>query len=398
MKKRILFVIQQMSCGGVEKALLNYINLMDKEHFECDILSILNEGEFLSFIPKDIKVLEYQCPRYIKMMTKSLEKPDFSEEKNHIKKLCWIFLYYLNKTTIKFFEKNIIFSIIFKRFKRVNSYSNYDAIIDFHGYGAYTTYLAAHEKGKMKRISWIHEQNIYRAYRCISSSYNKFDTVFGCSNECCEHFIETFPKLEDRVKTCYNYLDIEEIKQKADLFIPKEFQDETRFKIVSVGRVGEQKSFGRVIEAAAELKKHGFDTCWIVVGDGDQIEMLRRRVADAQLEENVKFVGYCDNPYPYIKNADLYVQTSIAEGFCTTISEAVVLGKAVVTTDVSGVREQLDNGKGGVIVEQSVEEIASGISMLLKERNILKDMSEHCEKKNMDFVHEIGKLCKSILD
>ncbi len=395
MKKRLLFIVQIMNCGGVEKALLNTLKLIDKEKYECEILTIFKEGKYLQFIPEEIKVLEYCAPDYIKTMIKGYDKPRFSEEHNFLKRIYWIFYYYLNKVYLKFFNKNLIFKKIYKRMHKNNIFDNYDAIIDFHGYGCFTTYIAAYEKGEMKRISWIHEQNIYWEYELISSCYGKFDHIFACAQDCRDNFIKKFPQYKNKISIYYNYLDINEIKRKADLFVPDEFNDtNNKLKIVSVGRVDGQKAFNRVVKVAKILKSKGYKFYWIVVGDGSQLDGLRKSVTDENLESYVNFIGYRSNPYVYIKNADLYVQTSVAEGFCTTISEAIVLGKAVVTTDVSGANEQLDNSTCGIIVSHSVEDISDAIKKLIEDKELLDSLSMNSRNKNMDFSQEIKKLYK----
>jgi glycosyltransferase involved in cell wall biosynthesis len=249
----------------------------------------------------------------------------------------------------------------------------------------------------VKRISWIHEQNIYMPYHLIAKCYKNFDHIFGCSKDCCDNFIDVFPKTKDYVSVYYNYLDVDEIKKKStekidDICLRKD----NVFKIVSVGRVSEQKAFARVVDCAKILKDSGYQFYWTVIGDGEQLHELRKKVDYLMLNEYVNFVGYCTNPYPYIKQADLYVQTSIAEGFCTTISEAIILGKAVVTTDVSGAREQLEGNKGGIITGQSVDGIAIAVKELIDDRKKLMNMAEDNVNKNMDFTREIEKLYKCL--
>lgn len=397
--KKILFIIQQLDCGGVEKALINLLNLIDRDVYDCELYVIRKEGNFIPFLPKWLKVKEYKCPCYVKDMLERIQKPIIKSEddiQTKLDKFFWICIFYINKILRKFFKKNILYKVVFTRYKSKNNIGEYDALIDFHGYGSFTTYLAAMSDNNAKKISWIHEQNIYYAYRCISGVYKKFNHIFGCSKDCCNNFINVFPHTKDNVSVYYNYLDVAEIKQKAEQDIPELNRDNDIFKIVSIGRVGVQKSFRRAIEATEILKNKKLKFRWIIIGNGEQLEELREEVKKKKLDDYISFIGFSENPYPYIKNSDLYVQTSIAEGFCTTISEAIILGKAVVSTDVSGVREQLEYDKGGIVVEHSAEKIANAIEDLMRDKIKLQNMSKYNREKNMDFNREVDKLYKEI--
>lgn len=390
MKKKILFVTQQLGCGGVEKALLNIFNLIDRNRYECELLVIDKSGEFKDKFPEWLTIHEYDCPHYIKMIANYYRSPKIKPDdsfKTKMSKIKWKLINELNWISVKTIKTNISYMLIFNKYKKKNDYSNYDMLIDFHGYGVFTTYFTAYQKTNAKKVSWVHEQTIYGAYKWIGYTYKYFDKIFGVSKECCDNFINAFEMCKNKVEIFYNYLDINDILKKADL--DKDLFETENIKIVSVGRVSEQKAFNRAVEASEILKEKGFNFKWIIVGDGEELDELKQICRKKKLEDLLCFVGYKTNPYAYIKQADLYVQTSRAEGFCTTISEAVVLGKPIVTTSVGGVKEQLDDDKGGLIVEHSAKAIANAIEVLGNDKEILEKYAEHNKKKNMNF--KIGR-------
>lgn len=394
--KKILFVTQQLDCGGVEKALINFLNLIDRSKYNVELLVLDAGGEFRRFFPKWLTIHEYQCPEHVRIMTKYYRKPIIISSdtiKEKLSKLCWSFVHYLNKFSAKVFKKNISYFFIFNRYKRRNQYSDYDMIVDFHGYGVYTTYLTAHLQTRAKKVSWVHEETIYSTYHYIKKCYSKFDHIFGVSQDVCKNFANTFEKCRGKVSVLYNYLNIQEVKNKSMVETEEYFCNE-KFKIVSVGRVSEQKSFIRVVEAARILKDLKVTFQWIVVGNGEELEKLKDKSEKMGVDDCVRFVGFKTNPYVFMKEADLYVQTSRAEGFCTTISEAVILGKAVVTTCVSGAKEQLDGGRGGIITEHSSEAIAYAIKELIDCPDKLKEKSLYNRNKAMDYEKEVEKLYK----
>jgi glycosyltransferase involved in cell wall biosynthesis len=225
-------------------------------------LVIENKGDFKEFIPKWVKIHEYNAPTHVKEMLEKLTNVKLAKkDKLNVKvsKVYWKLVYIAYKVARKFLRKNIIYKAAFYKYKKNNIYNGYDAIIDFHGYGAYTTYLAAYMGKNVKRISWIHEQNIYMPYHLIAKCYKNFDHVFGCSKDCCDNFINVFPHAKDNVSVYYNYLDVDEIKKKATEKIDDNcLRKDNVFKIVSVGRVSEQKAFARVVDCAKILKDSGY--------------------------------------------------------------------------------------------------------------------------------------------
>ncbi len=396
MKKKILFVTQQLGCGGVEKSLMNFLQLIDRDKYECEMLAIDNSGEFKDKFPEWLTTHEYKCPHYVKMAVNYYRVPKYEKGegcKTKISKTFWKLIININRVTVKLFKKNISYRVVFNRYKKNNVFGEYDMIVDYHGYGVFTTYWTAYQKTKAKKVSWIHEENIYPAYEYIGCVYKYFDAIFAVCKESKINFVNKFPYMKDKVEILYNYLDVEEIRHKAESENEDLFKTDS-FKITSVGRLNEQKSFHRAVETASILKEKGIKFKWIVVGDGEELEELNAQTADYDVSEYIFFIGYSDNPYAYVKQADIYVQTSRAEGFCTTISEAVVLGKAVVSTKVGGIYEQLDNGKGGIITEHSPKNIAAGIEQLINNRELLEKYEKYNQNKNMEFDKGIEKLYK----
>lgn len=396
MKKKILFVTQQLECGGVEKALVNLLNLIDRDSYDCEMLVIENSGKFRDFFPEWINILEYDCPQYIKMMANYYRKPQIEEGDNactKLSKIGWSLIHYLNKFTTKIFKKNVSYRVMFEKYKKRNDFSNYDMLVDFHGYGVYTTYLVAYQKTTAKKVSWIHEETIYAAYKYISECYKHFDYIFGNCIDSCNNFVSTFPENKEKIGVYYNFLDIQEIERKAqEKDVSLELDSE--FNIVSVGRVSEQKSFHRAVEVAQILKEKGYEFKWMIIGEGEQYQELKEETKERDLDKCLIFHGFEENPYPYIAGADLYVQTSRAEGFCTTISEAVILGKPIVSTRVGGIEEQLDGSSGGIVTGHTSKEIAQAIIKLIENKEELNRLEQHNVLKTMDYEKEIEKLYK----
>lgn len=102
-----------------------------------------------------------------------------------------------------------------------------------------------------------------------------------------------------------------------------------------------------------------------------------------RLEKWEHLIGFQENPYPYIKNADLFICSSLNEGYNLAISEAVILGVPVISTDCSGIRENLGDGKWGCIVENRKETLYQAISRCFDEPEFLNELKKKAEAGSM---------------
>src|SRR5699024_6629098 len=133
---------------------------------------------------------------------------------------------------------------------------------------------------------------------------------------------------------------------------PISFDDNFQgIKIVTVGRLSEEKGQDIAIQVLSKLRKSGYDIRWYCIGDGNKREEYERLIKDYGLENDFILIGPTSNPFPFILKADFYVQPSRHEGFCLTLAEAICLNKSIVTTDFIGAYEQIIDGHNGWIVK-----------------------------------------------
>ncbi|WP_338124722.1 glycosyltransferase [Fusobacterium mortiferum] len=154
--------------------------------------------------------------------------------------------------------------------------------------------------------------------------------------------------------------------------------------ITTVGRLCEQKGQDRIIIILDELLKLGYNIRWFLVGDGDLREKLEIEIKNKKLEENLILLGTKLNPYPYIKNCDIYVQPSRSEGYCLTLAEAKILEKPIVVTEFAGSFEQIENQINGIRVKNQNKDILDGIIYLLENENIKIELEENLKKSNLN--------------
>jgi len=134
------------------------------------------------------------------------------------------------------------------------------------------------------------------------------------------------------------------------------------------------------------------------VGEGSERAKLQRLITDYKLEGNVIILGYKENPYPYMANCDVYVQTSISEGFGLTIAEAKLLGKPIVSTDFKVVHDQLTHGENGLIASMNPESVASNIHLMIENEELRNKIVNNLKKENNDTYHKEVIKVENLLD
>lgn len=183
------------------------------------------------------------------------------------------------------------------------------------------------------------------------------------------------------------------LKNTAKAAIDEKFLKDI-FNIVSVGRLTEAKGFDMAIDALKILKERKVPVHWWIVGDGELRECLEKQVRSNGVEQYLTFLGSKSNPYPYMNNADLIVQTSRWEGKSVVLDEAKILGKPILATAYATVKDQVENGKEGVIVEMNAESIAKGIECLVEDESVLNRIRNYLMARDYGNQSEIVKYYK----
>lgn len=228
-----------------------------------------------------------------------------------------------------------------------------------------------------KKIVWIHNDLRKTHFHNYTDDeirkFFGFDKILVISKHIQKDF-ESLARTEDeksRIVRVYNPLDTAEILRRSHepRVKSQDNQPETTNQqpvFVSVGTVFPQKGFDRLLKVHKKLLDEGFSHRIKIVGDGYDFENIKKLRKELDVEETAEMTGFTNNPYPYFKNADFYVLSSRYEGFPTVLFEAITLKKNIIATDVSGVREMLEDGKLGLIVDNSEEGIYEGMKQALK--------------------------------
>ena len=262
-------------------------------------------------------------------------------------------------------------------------------------------FVIDHVKAK-KKILWCH--NDYNKLDYIPEYdrpyYEKAYKICTISEQCKKTLIENFPQAKNKIEVVENISSTRLINEQAEELseINKAndgFINDDRFKIVSIGRLTEQKGFDFAIKATKILKEMNISFCWYVLGEGHLRKTLEKQAKKFGVTECIKFLGVRSNPYPYMKRADIFAMPSRYEGKSIALDEAKILQKPIIVTNYPSVNDAIVNGRNGLVVEINHEAIASGILKLYNDdnfRNLLIQnlSSEDCNNEK--------KIVKKFLD
>jgi len=361
MKKKILFVNDEMVMGGVARILCNVLKRFDLNEYDIDILILHPHGELLNEIPVGIRRLE-SSPLF-RAVDVNL-KFAFAQHK-------WVDVF--NKLIILFYMKTGLINPLIKRARKRLINKEYD--IEIASKEGFCTIFVANGESKRK-INWIHIDYSAINYsshhmNIMHKSLDKMDLNIAVSQRSMEAFKNLF-KVKNIVSV-RNLMDISGLKDKA--LIPCDITyDKDCFNLVSVGRFHPQKAMDRLVYAMAGLKQKEIKSHLYLVGDGElkaQCETLAHKLG---VYDMITFTGSKRNPMPYIKQADLFVLSSLYEGYPTTIIESFFAGTPVLSCDVSGVHEQIIEGVNGWIVENSQKAITEKLIEIANIQDKLDEM------------------------
>ena len=395
MKKKILFMVSSMNIGGVEKSLLSLLSVMPKDKYDITVLTLEKKGGFLDYIPSYITVEEAAWFKEIKPII--MESPQrtikkYLKENKVFKIPTFIYSYYKSKNTDNryIYYKNILKSI-------PENEGEYDVAIAYAGPTEIIDAYITHKVKAKKKIGWVHfdisKHKINE--KLYENLYEKFDKIFTVSNEANKKLNEIIPSTVNKSEVLLNIISKELINEmaKEDINFDNEFNG---IKIVTVGRLSKEKGQDLAIKALANLKKGGYKVRWYCVGEGNSREEYESLIKDNKLEEDFILLGATPNPYPYIKNSDIYVQTSRHEGYCLTLAEAKCLCKPIVTTNFTGAYEQIEHGINGLIVPLNEDYIYKNVKYIMDNKSVSYNFIEKLKIEAIDTRSNVNKLMSFI--
>lgn len=353
--QKILFLIHDLGQGGAEKVLVNLVNNMDRSKFDITVMALFGGGINEQFLKKDIRLI-------------ICHKRAFPGN-SHLMKLLsptWLYRYYIKE--------------------------HYDIVVSYLE-GPSARIVSGCPDADIKRVCWIHctmdtPRQVTNSFRSLTEAqrcYNRFDRLVFVS----EGVRSAFRNACTVMVPCdvlYNTNETDRILEAS-----RESVEETIFAageicMCGMGKLTRNKGFERLLRIHRKLCADGYPVHTYLLGEGEERTALEHYVEENKIEDSVTLLGYQTNPYKIVRNCDLYVCTSYAEGFSTAATEALIVGTPVCTVEVSGMKEMLgENNEYGIVTESNEEALYQGIKRLLDDPALLAHYKEKAAERGESF-------------
>ena len=393
--KKVLFVIDSLHCAGAEKSLTTLLSLLDYSKYDVDLQLFGYGGALEELVPKEVNILKPM--EYIKFSSlstknaviKSLKNMNFKMLSSRLK-----FSLAIRKNNYSNAQKARIY---WQKVSNVIEENNkkYDIAISY-AQGVPTFYVAEKVCAK-KKLAWVNvsykledEDRVFQ-----EQFYDKYNKIVAVSDSAKNIFLETFPKYTDKLEIIYDINDANFIRRMSEQ--GQSYNDNyTGLRILTIGRLANQKGYDIALEACKILKEKGIEFKWYSLGIGPLKEEIEKYINENNLENNFKLLGVKSNPYPFIKDCDIYVQTSRFEGFGIAIAEARMLNKPVVTTRFDAVYNQMKDRKNGLVVDMNSQGIVNGILELINNKKLTNEIISYLKTEKKGNTEELEKFYKLI--
>lgn len=356
--KKVLFLIHDLGPGGAEKVLVNLVNNMDKTKFDITVMTLFDVGVNRQFLSPDVT--------YKTCFKKAVPG------NSHIMKL-WS-PEQLHKHLIK---------------------ESYDIEIAYLE-GPSARVISGCRNPDTKLFSWIHctmkdENTIavgFRNFAEAKHAYKKFDKLIFVSQSSQAAFQKLIPDITAQV--LYNTSDTKSILQQAQKQPDIKF-NANECNLIAVGKIQPGKGFDRLARIHLRLKNEGYPIHTYILGKGNPNiqNQIQQFVDENAIHDSFTFLGYQTNPYQYVAASDLFVCSSLSEGFSTAATEALIVGTPVCTVEVSGMKEMLgEDNEYGIVTENSEEALYEGIKQLLDHPELLAHYKQKAAERGKAFSTE----------
>lgn len=368
-RKTILFACYGLGIGGIEKCLVNLINVLPEEEFDIDLLVMNPEYAMVPMIRRSVNMID----AFSYILNTEFTMQEIRKRGGLWKYRHMILPYIEHRVRIKFGLP------LWTQFKTLEK--EYDIAVAYSQNGLAPYYVMDKVRAKRK-VLWYHNgayEKSKKEYALDQKYYPRYDYVVGVSDFCAELLRGKFDFRDDQLVVLYNICDAPGIREDSGKFVPESYKKDA-FHITTVGRMAVEKGVDLALEACRMLREAGRKICWHWVGDGPQLHDIQSKIAALGLEQCFIQEGSQTNPYPYIANCGLYVQTSRYESYSMTTMEAKILHKPIVITGVGGMKKLIRNGENGLIVEPDASAIAQGVRVLMDDAALRASFENELKK------------------
>ncbi len=373
--KKILIVNNNMHIGGVQRSLVSLLWSI-RGLYDVTLLLFSECGDCLNELPPETKIVTARSAYKYLGMTKY-------DTKSVSDKLGRAFFAGISRL----FGRKYAVSLMSLSQKKL---TGYDVAISYlHNsngkmfYGGCNDFVLDKIYGA-KKIAFVHCDYVASGSDTPenAASYARFDLIAACANGCAKSFLVANPALEDKVRVVTNAHRFDKILADADAS-PVALAD-GKINVVTVARLGKEKSVDRAVKAIARLGNLKEKLHYYVVGDGVGRDEITDLIDKNGLADTVTLCGTLFNPYGYIRAADLLLIPSRNEAAPLVIGESAVLGTPILSTETSSAREMISERGLGWVCENSVEGIENALSGLIRSPELLEKKKDELSQASFD--------------
>jgi len=373
-KPKILFLIPTLKGGGAERVLLTLLKYLPKDKYEIALVSI-----FKGALPEYLQHIKYR----------------------------WIFdkIFRGNVHLLKLLSPKFLFRYF------IGNSSNYDIIVSYL-HSPTMRIAVGGVNGRTKLINWIHNEfksadelsRLFRTKQEFEKSMKAYDRTIFVAESARQSTLKLLPYLQKNSRTIYNTIDTETIRKRSHEPIEDDAFAEDTLNLISVGRFSIAKAFDRLIRITKAVADSGVKVHLHLLGQGALEPNYRDEIDKLGIADLVSFPGFVDNPYQYVASADLFVCSSLHEGFSTAVTESLIVGTPVVTTLCSGMEELLGrNGEYGIITPNNEKDLTDAVLELALHQDRLKQLAEKAAERGRQFnkentVADVVKLFNELIE
>jgi len=391
-----------MEIGGAEMSLIGLLQAIDYSKYDVDLFICAHRGELMKFIPEQVNVLP-EISEYA-----NIENPIMEVIRHGLWKIAYA---RLKAKAIHFITKKrnvasediygIIEKCISPYLPSLKHYGCYDLAINYIG----ISQIVLNKVEAKKKLAWIHTD--YSTVHVNADEevkrWGAFDYIISISEGVTKSFLKTFPSLRDKIIEMENILSSSFVRERAELISQSEIEkempcEENTIRLLSIGRFCYQKNFENIPEICRRINSSLFTlhsslrVRWYIIGWGGDEQLIRQKIAEAGMQDNVILLGKKTNPYPYIKACDIYCQPSRYEGKSVTVREAQMLCRPVVVTNYLTAPSQIKDGVDGRIVPMDNESCAKGLCDFIQDKALQENISSYLAQHDYGSKEEVNKL------
>ncbi|MFV0139524.1 glycosyltransferase [Empedobacter falsenii] len=342
-KIKVLFRLRSLEMGGVPRVVLDLLRNLPKDKFEFTLMLNLYQGELVKEIPADLKVIVVEKGK------EQMSSNSFVQKMQ----LIW--------RRLKLEVYNRFPSILYA----LKVPEKYDIEVS-PGYAEFDMVLNSPNKNSRK-IGWFHTDVGYdKDQKRVLSRIEKmkhFDFMIFGSKQTRQVIDDLYQVKYPKSTVIYNVIKVDEVLKKAELF---EHSYETTLPVFSsMGRLHHRKGYHTLMKVHKRLLEDGFHHKIAVIGGGNEMENLKNQQKELAVENSFLLLDSQTNPYPYIKASDYFILPTQSESYPLVIGEVMCMRKPIISTNVGGIAEMIEDGVDGVLIQYDEDEMYQAMKSFL---------------------------------